>query len=295
MKIRNTDKFIFNLVGYPIILIIAILCVIPLELVVASSFASADSINTIGYSFIPKSFSLASYAAIFRTPSDLINAYGVTMFSTVVGTIGGLYLTAMTAYVLWRKDFAWRNQFSFFFYFTVLFSGGLVPWYILCVHYLKFKDIPMVAIILPALFSVFNIIIMRNFMKSIPDAIIESAKIDGAGDFLIFNRLVLPLAKPALASIGLFIALSYWNDWYMSLMFVSDIHNVQLQYYLYKIISSVEALNRLGIGQHISLSDLPTEGMKMAMTVIVIGPIVLLYPFLQKYFVKGLTIGSVKG
>lgn len=295
MKIKNKEMFIFNIVGYPFIFVISILCVIPLGLVVVSSFASSEAISSSGFTLIPKSFSPAAYEIILRTPMSIFNAYRVTIISTVIGTTAGLFITAMTAYVLSRKDFAWRNQFSFFFYFTTLFSGGLVPWYILCVQYLKLKEIPMIAVTLPYLLGVFNILIMRNFMKSIPDAIIESAKIDGAGDFLIFIRLILPLSKPGLASIGLFIALAYWNDWFLSYMFVSDLSKIQLQYYLYKMVQTSEILNKLGMSQNIPSANLPSESMKMAMTVIVTGPIVLLYPFLQKYFVKGLTIGAVKG
>jgi putative aldouronate transport system permease protein len=203
----------------------------------------------------------------------------------------------MTAYVLTRKDFEWRNKVSFYFYFTTLFSGGLVPWYILMVKYFHLKD-SYLALLLPPLLSVFNMLVMKSYMSGIPDAITESAKIDGAGDFRIFAKLILPLAKPALATIGLFIALGYWNDWYNSMLFIQNEKLYSLQYFLYKIVNNVEAykniLSQTGGSVNVKI-DMPSESLKMALTVIVTGPIILLYPFVQKYFVQGITIGAVKG
>lgn len=199
----------------------------------------------------------------------------------------------MTAYVLSRKDFEWRNKFSFFFYFTTIFNGGLVPWYILCVRYLKFND-NILGLLLPFMLSVFNILVMKSFMNSIPTAIIESAKIEGANDFMIFI-LILPLLKPALATIGLFIALMYWNDWFLSYIFMQNQKLFSLQYYLYKIVAGAEALKRLTNVPGRENVIVPTESLKLAMTIITTGPIIMLYPFVQRYFVAGLTIGAVKG
>jgi len=224
-----------------------------------------------------------------------LKAYGVTISVTLLGTLFGLFLTSMTAYVLARKDFKWRSHFSFFFFFTTLFSGGLVPWYLLIVNYLDLKD-TLLVLILPMLMNVFYIIVMKSFMSSIPEAIIESAKIDGAGDFQIYLQFVIPLSKPALATIGLFIALGYWNDWYNALLFISNSDLMPLQYYLYRLLGNMDGMRKamMAAGAVVS-SDIPTESLKMAMTIVATGPIMIAYPFIQRYFVQGLTIGAVKG
>jgi len=203
----------------------------------------------------------------------------------------------MAAYALQRKDFVYRNFFAFFFYFTTIFSGGLVPWYILMVKYLHMKD-NYLALIIPGLFGVFNMIIIRSFMSSIPDSITESAKIDGASDFRIFIQLILPLSRPVLVTIGLFIALEYWNDWYLSMLFIQKDNMYPLQYFLYKIISKIDFLRNVAArSSNINLSkiSLPSESFKLAMTVIATGPIIFLYPHLQKYFIKGIMMGAIKG
>ncbi len=295
MSSKSTSNRVFNALGYTLISMLALLSVVPFIMIISSSVTAERSILKYGYSLIPKELSLQAYAKIFGFPDDVFRAYGMTIYNTAVGTAAGLLLTAMTAYVLSRKDFAWRNKFSFFFYFTTLFSGGIVPWYILCVRYLHFKDMPFVSQVAPYLLSVFNLIIIKSFMQAIPEAITESAKIDGAGDFRIFIQLIFPLSKPVLASIALFIAIGYWNDWYLSFMFVQKSTYFSLQFYLYKILSAAEALNRIQSLSGNYVGEMPKENVKMAMAVIATGPIVLLYPFLQKYFVKGLTIGAVKG
>jgi putative aldouronate transport system permease protein len=244
---------------------------------------------------LPSTFSFSSYEFIFKQPAQILKSYGITIFVTLVGTIVGLFLTAMTAYVLQRKDFRFRNAFAFYFFFTTLFSGGLVPWYVLIVTYLDLKN-SLLAIIMPMLLNVFYIIIMRSFMSStIPDAISESAKIDGAGDFRIFISIILPLSKPALATIGLFIALNYWNDWYHALLFIENRDLYPLQYFLYNILNSISFANSAAAQAGVAVVAMPKESFKLAMTVVATGPIILLYPFVQKYFVKGITVGAVKG
>ncbi len=285
----------FMTFGYLAVALMALLCIIPFVLVVSGSLTQEQAILRNGFSLLPAPFSLQAYKTLFRFPEDLFNAYKVTIFVTGVGTLVSLVLTAMTAYVLSRGDFGWRNGFSFFFYFTTLFSGGLVPWYIWNVRYLGIKQSPLVAMLLPYLFSVFNLIVMKNFMRSIPESVVESARMDGANNFTIFFRLILPLSTPALATIGLFTALSYWNDWYLCYLFVDNDKFYSLQYYLYTTLSSADALKRIATSSGIRLASVPTEGMKMAMVVVATGPILLLYPFLQKYFIQGLTIGAVKG
>ena len=292
---RKKGNLGFYIIGYTSITILAMICIIPFLLIISGSFMDEQAIIRNGYNLIPIPFSTQAYNTLIKFPQDLFNAYKVTVVVTVIGTIVSLFLTAMSAYVLSRSDFKWRNKFSFFFYFTTLFSGGLVPWYIWCVQYLGLKNNPLAAMILPYMFSVFNLIVMKNFMKNIPESIVESAKIDGASNFTIFIRLMLPLSKPALATIGLFTALGYWNDWYLCYMFVDNIKFYSLQYYLYTTLSSQDTLKRIASFTGIGMASVPTESMKMAMVVVATGPILLLYPFLQKYFVRGLTIGAVKG
>lgn len=295
LRIASRDRRIFNCIAYPVMGILALACILPFIIIISGSLTSEQSIIQDGYNIFPKVFSTKAYSTIFDNPGEIARAYGISIYVTLTGGILGLFITAMTAYVLARKSFPWANKFSFFFYFTTLFSGGLVPWYILCVQYLHFKQYPFIAIVLPYLINVWNLLIMKGFMKSIPEAIVESAKMDGAGDFLIFIRLILPLSKPALATVGLFIALGYWNDWFLCFMFVDDYQYFSLQYYLYKMISAMDGIQRMASNANVVVSDMPKESFKMAMTVIATGPIVLLYPFVQKYFVKGITIGAVKG
>ena len=296
---KSKDIKVFNILSYTLIALVAIICLIPFLMVVVGSFTAEKEIIANGFSFFPKELSLEAYKTALKEPMAILRAYGVTASLTVIGTAIGLFIVAMTAYVLQRKDFKWRNKVSFFFYFTTLFSGGLVPWYILMVKYLGLKD-SYLSLLLPPMLSVFNIIIMKSYMGGIPQALTESAKIDGAGDFTIFVKIILPLAKPALATIGMMIALGYWNDWYNSMLFINNENLYSLQYYLYKIVNNIEAyktiLAQAGGGTSLgSTINMPSESLKMALTIIVTGPIILVYPFIQKYFVSGVTIGAVKG
>jgi len=263
-------------------------------MIISSSFTSEEYIIKYGYSIIPRQFSLESYRLTLQNPVAILRAYGVTILVTVIGTALGVFINAMTGYVLQRKDFRWRNIFSFYFFFTTLFSGGLVPWYILCVKYLHLKD-SFFALFVPSLVSVWNILLSKGFMKGIPFEITESAKIDGAGDFTVFCKLIIPLSKPLLATIGLFTALSYWNDWFYCMMFISNEKLYTLQYFLHRLLASVRAIRTIMEQSGMDIPTLPVESMKMSLTVIVTGPIIFLYPFVQKYFVKGLTLGAVKG
>ncbi len=294
MKKLTSDKIVFAIISVLFVTIVALLCLIPFVLVLSGSFESQEQILLHGFWLFPRDFTLDAYKTAFLNPEGIINSYGITLFVTCIGTFLGLFITSMTGYVLSRKDFEWRNKFSFFFYFTTLFSGGIVPWYILSVRYLKFND-NILGLLLPFMLSVFNILVMKSFMSSIPEAISESGKIDGANDFRIFATLILPLSKPALATIGLFIALIYWNDWFLSFIFMQNSKLFSLQYYLYKIVAGAEALKKLTNVPGRENAIIPTESLKLAMTIITTGPIILLYPFVQKYFVSGLTIGAVKG
>lgn len=294
-KIKETkDAAVLKAVGYIVITIFALLCLFPFLLLITSSFMEESEILREGYKLIPNEWSLDAYAFLFDNPMRLIKAYGVTIFITVVGTVGGLFFMSMTGYVLNRKDFKYRNGVSFFMYFTTLFSGGLVPTYILYVTYLGLKD-SLAALILPGLLSAWSIFLMRNFFKSIPDSLYEAAIVDGAGDFRIYWQITLPVAIPALATVGLFTALAYWNEWYNAMLYINSADKFPLQYFLKKMIDSASIQQLVAQGVSINMAEMPSESIKMATAVVSIGPIILLYPFVQRYFVAGLTVGSVKG
>lgn len=294
-KIKD-DKatIVFNVIGYMLLTVISLICLIPFWLIVVGSFTDELEIISEGFKLFPNTISFEAYRSVFASPEQIYRAYAVTIGVTVVGSVLGLFLTSMAGYVLSRNDFLYRNKLSFFIYFTTLFSGGLIPWYIMMTKYLDLKD-SYWALILPPLISAWNIILMRTFMKSIPDSITESAKIDGAGDFLIYRKIILPLSTPGLATIGLFLALGYWNDWFNANLFITSDTKYPLQFLLYKILSSAAVL-RTQTGAYVAANVVPpTETLKMAVAVVATGPIILLYPFVQRYFVKGLTVGAVKG
>lgn len=295
MRIRNSkERVVFDIISYLTIILVTLFCLIPFILVISGSFTSERSIHADGYWFWPKEFSLDAYDRALKNPAVILRAYGVTVLLTLFGSILGLFLTSLTSFALQRPNFKYRNFFALYFYFTTLFTGGLVPFYILMIKYLHLKD-SYLALLFPYLFTVFDIIVMRSFMKSIPEALSESAKIDGAGEFTIFIRIYFPLSKPALATVGLFIALRYWNDWYTPMLFISDEKMYPLQYLLYNMLTKIEFAMRASQTGGVVIQSFPTEAFKLAMTVIATGPIVLLYPFLQKYFIRGLTVGAVKG
>lgn len=292
--ISSRGRKIFVAIAGAAVTLVALLCIFPFWMVVIGSLTPENEIYVRGYSLWPQTFSTEAYKLAFEDPGKILRSYLVTVGITGAGTAVSLFIVSMCGYVLQRPDFKSRNFFTMFVFFTVLFNGGLVPWYILMTNYLHLKD-NYLALILPMMVNVFYLIIMKNFMRSIPGALIESAKIDGAGEFYIFLRIVLPLAKPALASIGMFIALNYWNDWRNGMLFMQNETMYPLQYYLYRLLSSLDFLK--SAASTIDLGDqvFPSESFKLAMTVVATGPIILLYPFVQKYFVKGITIGAVKG
>lgn len=292
----SRDVICVNVAGYILVGLFALICVLPFYLVIIASFTEEQSMIRNGYPvFLDlKNVTLEAYQLCLKNPGSILKAYGVTTCATMVGTFLAVFMATMTGYVLSRKDFPWRNKFAFFFFFTTLFNGGLVPWYLLCVRYLYLKNSPL-ALILPLMFSVWNMIIAKSFMSSIPASISESAMIDGANDMKIFISLILPLSKPLIATLGLFSALAYWNDWYNCMLFITKEDMFTLQYYLQRMLGSAEAMRIVAEKSGMALPSVPLAGMQMAMTVIATGPIVLLYPFVQRYFVKGLTIGAVKG
>ena len=288
------DVIAVNITGYVLIGLFALFCFMPFYLIIIASFTPNAELIRSGYPLFPTNWTLEAYQLCIKKPEAILRAYANTIGVTLVGTFIALWIATMTGYVLSRKDFPWRNGFAFFFFFTTLFNGGLAPWYILCTRYLKMKN-SYLGLILPLVFSVWNMIIAKSFMSGIPSAITESAKIDGANDATIYVRLILPLSKPLIATLGLFSALAYWNDWYNCMLFIPKDEMQNLQYYLQKMLGSAEQMRIVAEKSGLPLTSVPLESMKMAMTVIATGPIILLYPFVQRYFVKGLTIGAVKG
>ena len=290
------DRVIFNAISYVFLAILAAVCLLPFLLVISGSFTEQYAIQLHGYQLIPETFSLDAYKMLFRIPEDILRAYGVTIFVTFTGTTVGLFFTSMAAYVLASPDFKYRYQVSFFFYFTSIFGGGLVPWYIFCTKYLHFHN-NVISMILPIMINVTYLLILKSYMMGIPTSLYESARLDGANDLTIFFKIALPLSKAGLATVGLFLALNYWNDWYNAMLFLDEGSRelYPLQYYLNNILTKAQAMNTAAARSGIPASDVPSEPLKLAMTVVATGPIILLYPFLQKYFVKGVTIGAVKG
>ncbi|HJA65033.1 MAG TPA: carbohydrate ABC transporter permease [Candidatus Mediterraneibacter cottocaccae] len=293
MKIKKSrSQIIFNILGYTLVSLVAVMCLVPFIMMISGSVSDETLIGKYGYSILSRGFSLEAYSTIFKNPMQILNAYKNTILITVVGTAVALLVNAMTAYVLSRKDFKYRNKFAFFFYFTTLFNGGMVSTYIFMIRYYNLKD-SYIALILPFVINAFYLLVMRSFMADIPVSLIESAKLDGAGEFTIFIKVILPLAKTGLATIGLFIALDYWNDWYNTMLYISDSSKFTLQYLLYNMLSSAEAM--ASVTSSVGTGALPTQTMKLAMAIVAAGPVIFVYPFVQKYFVKGITVGAVKG
>ena len=280
-KIKLTSsRIVFNIISYVFITLLAALCVLPFVMLISGSFSSEQAIRFNGYSILPQEFTTEAYGVIFKSPEKVLRAYGVTIFITAVGTILGLFLLTMTAYVISRQDFKYRNKISFFFYFTTLFNGGMISTYIFYIQYLHLKD-NFLALILPGIMNVFYLLIMRSFVNTVPTALIESAKIDGAGEFRIFVQIVLPLLKSGLATIGLFMALGYWNDWYNAMLYMNTETKFPLQYMLYNMLQKQQALAAIASQVGIKVENLPSNSLKLAMAVVATGPIILFYPFVQ--------------
>lgn len=301
MKKKNKKKGdlsgrIIRIIGYLFISFLAISCLLPFLIMVSASFENEKVLVTQGYHLLPKQFTAYAYQVILGGSNEIVGSYVVTVVLTIVGTTLGLFITAMTGYVLQRPDFQRRNKVSLFLFFTTLFSGGLVPFYLLMTRYLHLKN-NYLAILLPSLLSAWNIIMMKNFIRnSIPHSVSEAANIDGASPFTTFIRVIFPMSKPALATIGLFIGLGYWNEWYNSMLFLdSSVAYRPLQLLLYNLINRAEYLKNSMAGRNILTQDLPLETVKMATAVLATGPIILAYPMVQKYFITGITVGAVKG
>ena len=295
-KKHNRGYRIFNMSSKILLGVFSVICLLPFVLMVIGSFTDNGEVIRKGYSLFPEKWSTAAYDMLFSYPDNIIRAYRNTIIQTVVGTGISLFCISMTGYVLSRQDFESRNIIAFFFYFTMLFGGGLIPWYIVMKQLLHLEN-TLWAIMVPSFFSAYNIFLMRNFIKQgVPNELIESSKLDGAGEYRIFWQIIMPMSLPSLATVGLFIALGLWNDWYLCMLFNTEAEYQSLQYYLYSMLNSAKALREIQSRSGIVLDvDLPSETSKLAMSMVATGPILLVYPFIQRFFIKGLTVGAVKG
>ena len=284
-----------RILAYVIVGLFGLICLYPLLLTVTVSLTPEDVINRDGYRLIPRLWSLDTYTYIFaHSGARILKSYGVTILVTVAGTFGSMLVTSMIAYAISLRELKYRNVIAFICNFTSIFSAGLIPWYVVCVNWYGLRN-NVLALILPAMISVWYMFLMRTYFKAISPSLYDAAKIDGAGHLTIFFRIALPLSVTALLTVGLMYALNYWNDWWHALMFIDDRNLYPLQYYLYSIMSNVNAVSsgRVPSGAAANIR-LPAETVKMAVTIITIGPILFGYPFIQRYFVKGIMTGAVK-
>ena len=272
-----------------------LICLYPLLLTMAVSLTPERLIASEGFRLFPGQFTLDTYTYIFaHSGSRILRSYGVTLFITIAGTLGAVAVTTMISFALSIKALKYRGLIAFLCNFTLIFSSGIVPWYVVCVNWYGLQN-NIMALIVPSLFSVWQMFLMRTYFSSVPSSLYEAALIDGAGYFTIYRTIAMPVSKTAVLTIGMMYALTFWNDWWHSLMFINDKNLFPLQYYLYSIVSNVQAVSsgRIPPGAAASIR-LPSETVKMAVTIITIGPIIFLYPFVQRYFVQGIIMGAVK-
>ena len=275
------------------------LCLVPFVLLIMISLSSESSLVNHGYQLIPSEISLTAYRFLLGTSTSMLQAYWISIYTTVGGTAASVIITLMFAYPLSRKDYKYRTLFSFLIFFSMIFHGGMVAGYMVKVQILGLKNSPLVYMV-GALMSSWNVMLMRTFLQtSIPEAMVEAAKVDGAGEFRAFTSIIVPLSLPGMATIALLTGVGIWNDWFSGALFITDSTKQNLQSLMYQTIQNAEYLkqhmNEVGGDMAAMLRNMPTESARMAMCVFAVGPIILVYPFLQKYFVKGMVIGAVKG
>ncbi|MDR9856308.1 MULTISPECIES: carbohydrate ABC transporter permease [unclassified Paenibacillus] len=271
----------------------ALICFIPFWIVLVNSFANETFIQTSGYQLFPTSFSLNAYKMLL-SGDQVFRSYGVTLFVTLTGTVLGVIITASYAYVLSHPKVKYRHILSFLTFFTMLFGAGIVGFYILIANWLSLKD-SLWALVLPYLLNPFYAFILVSYFRSLPYELNEAATVDGANDIRIFFRVIWPISLPVIATVALFYALQYWNDWYLSLLFIDNYKLHPLQMMIRQLMSNLNAMSYVGGSRTEYNIIVPTYGMQLAIVCITIGPIVFVYPFVQKYFIKGMTLGSVKG
>ncbi|TCL56551.1 putative aldouronate transport system permease protein [Kineothrix alysoides] len=289
----KTNAF-FNIV----FIVVALMCIIPVVFIFIISISSEQSIKMNGYRFIPEAFSIDSYLFLFREGETIIHALGISILVTVVGTALGVALTTLMGYVLSRSDYKLKGFCTMIVFIPMIFNGGMISSYVVNTQFMHLKD-SMWALILPLCVSSFNVIICKTFFKTnIPDSVIESAQIDGASQLTIFGKIAIPLSKPLIATIALFLTFGYWNDWFQSSLYITNTKLFSLQALLDHVQRNIQMMANnptLGVTMQQYMNSMPKEGARMAMAIIIIVPIACTYPFFQKYFISGLTVGAVKG
>ena len=294
---KSTRNTIYQLILNLILILLCACIILPFLLLVSISISNEQDIGFYGYQMIPRNIDFSAYKYVFRNPGAIIDAYKLTAFVSIAHTLLSLILIALIAYPLSRPKFKYRTQLSFFLYFTCLFSGGLVPSYILMTQYLHLDDTIWIYII-PGLIKPWFVFMMRTFFQGIPNEISESAYLDGASELTILTKMIIPLSKPVIATLALKTFLGMWNNWQVSMLYINNDKLISLQYLLQKILLNIKLLqenNNVYISDMFSTEAIPTETVRMAMAIVVAGPALIIFPFFQKYFVKGLTVGSVKG
>ena len=293
MKTKSQPQYVINIVS----MIYSAICLLPFLLVLSASFTSEYALNENGFKLIPSQFDLTAYEYIFKSPQKILSSYGITIFVTVATVVGGVLVMSMIGYTLSRSNCKFARPLSFYVFFTLLFSGGMAPSYILMTQVLNWKNTYAVMIV-PSLVYAFHVIMIRTFFQKLPPALFESAKIDGANEFVIFFRIALPLSVPVLTTVAFFTAMSKWNDWQTGLLYITEERMEPLQYMLYRIEQNIQslltALSRGG-GITVDVRNIPSQNLLMAMAVVAAGPMLVVFPFFQKYFISGLTVGAVKG
>lgn len=296
-KELNMIKKSTNNVLNVILFLFALLCILPVILVVIISFSSQQSIYDVGFTFFPKEWSTEAYEFFGKLGDQIYRSYGVTLFMAIVGTLTSLFITSTFAYVISRPEYPYKKLFTFLLVFTMIFNGGTVPTYMINTQVLGLNN-SLWALVLPMCFNSFYVIILRTFYRSIPNELLEAARIDGASQLRTFWSIMLPLSKPGLATIGMFTLIDYWNDWFLGMLYIVDRKKFPIQTLLQSIQNSMTALTESSMNaleyQELAKNP-PTDNGQMALTVIVMVPILCAYPFFQKYYVKGLTVGGVKG
>lgn len=292
---KRSNKYFQKILFNGVFIILSAFCVFPLLLIVSAAFTDEVSLTLEGYKLWPSKLSLEAFSYILKSPKQILMSYGVTISVTLIGTVFGLIMTGMLAYVIARKDFKLSRLLSFLIFFTLLFNGGMVPSYIMITKYYHLKD-TLWALILPYAIIPWHVFLMRGFFADIPVSLIEAAKIDGASEVRTFFTIIIPVSKPAFATIGLFTAFTYWNDWWLSMLYIDNAKLTSLQYYLYRIMNNIQFLTTSMQAGNISMdiSNMPNETARMALCLLAAGPMLVIFPFFQKYFVKGLTVGAVK-
>lgn len=288
-------KFGISFLAHFLLILSTIACLLPFVVVLSASLSNEVELLVKGYGILPRGFSLDAYKLVFANGEVVVDAYILTIVTTAIGSVLSVFLIALAAFPLSRRDYVWKKFFNFYFYFTMIFSGGAISTYLWISQTLHLRNNPLV-LILPMLVSANSIFLMRTYMSKISPELIEAAKIDGAGEFMTFFRIILPMSTVGLATIFVMTALGFWNQWYASLMYLDD-NYITLQYYLIRVMNNIEAITKSqnSMATSIDISKLPSETTRMAMCVVSAGPMIFFFAFFQKYFVSGIALGSVKG